>query len=59
MAWLLAQQRGSCPSPAQPKSTGPKGNLAADDVTLNEAELAQLDDLSSRVEIHGGRYPIS
>jgi hypothetical protein len=32
-------------------------NLAADDVTLNEAELGQLDDLSSRVELP--RFPRS
>ena len=32
-------------------------NLAAADITLIEAELTQLNDLSSRVEIQGGRYP--
>jgi len=42
---------------------GPPGhrleeNLAAD-VTLTPAELAHLNHLSSRIEIHGGRYPDS
>jgi len=27
------------------------------DHSLTEAELSQLNDLSSRIEIHGGRYP--
>jgi aryl-alcohol dehydrogenase-like predicted oxidoreductase len=57
LAWLLAQQPWIVPIPGTTKVHRLEENLAADDVTLNEAELAQLDDLSSRVEIHGGRYP--
>ena len=54
---LLAQQPWIVPISGTTKVDRLEENLAADDVTLNEAELAQRDDLSSRVEIHGGRYP--
>jgi aryl-alcohol dehydrogenase-like predicted oxidoreductase len=57
LAWLLAQQPWIVPIPGTTKVHRLEENLAADDVTRNEAELAQLDDLSSRVEIHGGHYP--
>jgi aryl-alcohol dehydrogenase-like predicted oxidoreductase len=32
-------------------------NLAAADVVLTESELAQLDELSSKIDIQGDRYP--
>ena len=43
--------RRSCPSPAPP-SYDSRNNLAAADLTLTEAELSQLNNLSSRIEIH-------
>jgi aryl-alcohol dehydrogenase-like predicted oxidoreductase len=57
LAWLLAQQPWIVPIPGTTKVHRLKENLAAADVTLTEAELTQLDDLSSRIEIQGGRYP--
>ena len=45
------------PIPGTTKVHRLEENLAAADVTLTEAELSQLNDLSSRIEIHGGRYP--
>jgi aryl-alcohol dehydrogenase-like predicted oxidoreductase len=57
LAWLLAQQPWIVPIPGTTKLHRLEENLAAADVTLTEAELSQLSDLSSRVEIHGGRYP--
>jgi aryl-alcohol dehydrogenase-like predicted oxidoreductase len=57
LAWLLAQQPWIVPIPGTTKLHRLEENLAAADVTLTEAELVQLDDLSSRVEIQGGRYP--
>jgi aryl-alcohol dehydrogenase-like predicted oxidoreductase len=57
LAWLLAQQPWIVPIPGTTKLHRLEENLAAAEVTLTEAELSQLSDLSSRIEIHGGRYP--
>ena len=57
IAWLLAQQTWIVPIPGTTKLHRLEENLAAADVTLTVGELSQLNDLSSRIEIHGGRYP--
>jgi aryl-alcohol dehydrogenase-like predicted oxidoreductase len=57
LAWLLAQQPWIVPIPGTTKIHRLEENLAAADVTLTDRELEQLGDLSSRIEIHGGRYP--
>jgi aryl-alcohol dehydrogenase-like predicted oxidoreductase len=57
LAWLLAQQPWIVPIPGTTKLHRLEENLAAADLTLTEAELTQLNDLSSRIEIHGARYP--
>jgi aryl-alcohol dehydrogenase-like predicted oxidoreductase len=57
LAWLLAQQPWIVPIPGTTKLHRLEENLASADVTLTEAELGQLNDLSSRIEIQGGRYP--
>ena len=57
LGWLLAQQPWIVPIPGTTKLHRLEENLAAAEVTLTEAELSQLNDLSSRIEIHGGRYP--
>jgi aryl-alcohol dehydrogenase-like predicted oxidoreductase len=57
LAWLLAQQPWIVPIPGTTKLHRLEENLAAAEVPLTEAELVQLDDLSSRIEIEGGRYP--
>jgi aryl-alcohol dehydrogenase-like predicted oxidoreductase len=57
LAWLLAQQPWIVPIPGTTKLHRLEENLAAADVRLTESELAQLDELSSRIEIEGGRYP--
>jgi aryl-alcohol dehydrogenase-like predicted oxidoreductase len=59
LAWLLAQQPWIVPIPGTTKLHRLEENLAAADVTLTDSELDQLGDLSSRIEIHGGRYPDS
>ncbi|MEV6493343.1 aldo/keto reductase [Actinoplanes sp. NPDC051633] len=59
LAWLLAQQPWIVPIPGTTKLHRLEENLAAADVTLTETELAQLNDLSSRIDIRGGRYPDS
>ena len=57
LAWLLAQRPWIVPIPGTTKLHRLEENLAAAGVTLTASELDQLDDLSSRVEVHGGRYP--
>jgi aryl-alcohol dehydrogenase-like predicted oxidoreductase len=57
LAWLLAQQPWIVPIPGTTKLHRLEENLAAADLTLTDSELDQLGDLSSRIEIHGGRYP--
>ena len=57
LAWLLAQQPWIVPIPGTTKAERLEENLAAADVVLTRTELAQLDELSSRIEIQGGRYP--
>jgi aryl-alcohol dehydrogenase-like predicted oxidoreductase len=59
LAWLLAQQPWIVPIPGTTKLHRLQENLAAADVTLTPTELAQLNDLSARIEIQGGRYPDS
>jgi aryl-alcohol dehydrogenase-like predicted oxidoreductase len=59
LAWLLAQQPWIVPIPGTTKLHRLEENLAAADVALTDSELDQLGDLSSRIEIHGGRYPDS
>jgi aryl-alcohol dehydrogenase-like predicted oxidoreductase len=57
LAWLLAQQPWIVPIPGTTKLHRLEENLAAADVPLTEAEVTQLTDVSSRIEIQGGRYP--
>ena len=45
------------PIPGTTKAHRLEENLAAADVALTEPELAQLDELSSKIDIQGGRYP--
>jgi aryl-alcohol dehydrogenase-like predicted oxidoreductase len=57
LAWLLDQEPWIVPIPGTTKLHRLEENLAAADVTLTQAEVTQLTDLSSRIEIQGGRYP--
>lgn len=57
LAWLLAQEQWIVPIPGTTKPHRLEENLAAADVRLSEAELSQLDQLSSKIDIQGGRYP--
>jgi aryl-alcohol dehydrogenase-like predicted oxidoreductase len=59
LAWLLAQQPWIVPIPGTTKPHRLQENLAAADVDLTQAERDHLNDLSGRIEIHGGRYPDS
>jgi aryl-alcohol dehydrogenase-like predicted oxidoreductase len=57
LAWLLAQQPWIVPIPGTTKPHRLEENLAAAEVVLTPAELAELDALSSKITIQGGRYP--
>ena len=57
LAWLLAQQPWIVPIPGTTKLHRLDENIAAAEVSLTSAELAQLTNSSSRIEIQGGRYP--
>ena len=57
LAWLLAQQPWIVPIPGTTKPHRREENLAATDVVLTGSELTQLDELSAKIEIQGGRYP--
>jgi aryl-alcohol dehydrogenase-like predicted oxidoreductase len=54
---LLAPQPWIVPIPGTTKLHRLEENLAAADVALTDSELNELTDLSSRIEIHGGRCP--
>jgi aryl-alcohol dehydrogenase-like predicted oxidoreductase len=57
LAWLLAQQPWIVPIPGTTRPHRLEENLAAADVTLTESELHQLNELSDKIGIQGGRYP--
>jgi aryl-alcohol dehydrogenase-like predicted oxidoreductase len=57
LAWLLAQRPWIVPIPGTTKQHRLQENLQAAEVALTTDELAQLADLSSRIQVEGGRYP--
>ena len=57
LAWLLAQKPWIVPIPGTTKLHRLEENAGAADVDLTADEVAQLTEESSRIEIHGGRYP--
>ncbi len=57
LAWLMAQEPWIVPIPGTTKPHRLTENLAAVELELTENELSDLDELSSRVDIRGGRYP--
>ena len=57
LAWVLAQKPWIVPIPGTRKLTRLKENLDAADVLLADAELNDLNDALSKIEISGDRYP--
>ena len=57
LAWLLAQKPWIVPIPGTTKLHRLTENLDAVDLDLTDDELDQLDSLSSRIDVQGGRYP--
>jgi aryl-alcohol dehydrogenase-like predicted oxidoreductase len=57
LAWLLAQKPWIVPIPGTTKVHRLEENLAASQLTLAPAELAEITRAAAAVEVHGERYP--
>jgi aryl-alcohol dehydrogenase-like predicted oxidoreductase len=57
LAWVLAQRPWIVPIPGTTKSHRLAENLAAAELTLTAAELAQIDQALGALHIEGDRYP--
>lgn len=57
LAWVLAQKPWIVPIPGTKKPARLEENLGAADVALSAAELRNLNDTLSKIEIAGDRYP--
>ena len=57
LAWLLARAPWIVPIPGTTKLRRVEENIAAADVDLTPAEVDGLTELSTRIEVEGGRYP--
>ena len=55
-AWLLAQQPWIVPIPGTRRTARIEENAASTVVALSADELADLDALTQRIEVHGARY---
>lgn len=56
LAWLLAQRPWIVPIPGTTKPHRLHENLAAVDLELSEGDLAELDQATAAITIHGARY---
>src|SRR5579863_8806777 len=57
LAWLLAQKPWIAPIPGTTKLHRLEENLGAANVELNEADLKEIDEASSRLSLEGARLP--
>jgi aryl-alcohol dehydrogenase-like predicted oxidoreductase len=57
LAWLLAQRPWIVPIPGTTKLARLEENLGAVSVELTPEELAGIDAATSRITVHGARYP--
>jgi pyridoxine 4-dehydrogenase len=56
LAWVLAQKPWIVPIPGTTKLPRLEENLGAEDVELTRDDLREIDEATSRIEIHGARY---
>src|SRR4029450_11492422 len=56
LAWVLARKPWFVPIPGTTKLSRLEENLAAVDVDLTADDLRELDEATSRIELHGARY---
>jgi len=59
LAWVLAQKPWMVPIPGTTKLHRLEENLVAATIHLTAADLRQIDEASSKIELHGERYPES
>jgi aryl-alcohol dehydrogenase-like predicted oxidoreductase len=57
LAWLLAQKPWIVPLPGTTKRHRLEENIGAVDIQLTADDLKEIDRETSRIEIHGARYP--
>jgi len=57
LAWLLAQKPWIVPIPGATKLNHLEENLGAVNVALNESDLKQIDEASSKLKLEGARLP--
>ena len=57
LAWLLAQRPWIVPIPGTTKLHRLDENLGAERVKLTIADLREINDAASRIEVRGARYP--
>lgn len=59
LAWLLAQRPYIAPIPGTTKLHRLEENIAAADLELDKAELAEIDDAASIIQAEGERHGVS
>jgi aryl-alcohol dehydrogenase-like predicted oxidoreductase len=57
LAWTLAQKPWIAPIPGTTKLHRLEENIGAAEVELTPADLSEIDEASSQIEIEGARYP--
>jgi aryl-alcohol dehydrogenase-like predicted oxidoreductase len=57
LAWLLAQKPWIVPIPGTTKLHRLEENIGAAGVSLAASDVRQLDEATSKLELHGARYP--
>ncbi len=57
LAWLLAQKPWIVPIPGTTKLHRLEENISAASVTLTAADIRQLEEAASKLELQGARYP--
>jgi aryl-alcohol dehydrogenase-like predicted oxidoreductase len=58
LAWVLAQKPWIVPIPGTTRLERLEENLGAADVALSSTELNEINDVLSKIEIIGDRYPV-
>jgi aryl-alcohol dehydrogenase-like predicted oxidoreductase len=57
LAWLLAQKPWIVPIPGTTKLARLEENLAAADLELTPADVAEIDNAAAKITVQGDRYP--
>ncbi|KAF8524898.1 aldo/keto reductase [Hysterangium stoloniferum] len=56
LAWVRSLSPHIIPIPGSSKATRTLENMAASEVSLTKEELVEIDEILSKVVVHGGRY---